>query len=99
MVFSGDTMGPSSVRLIWLSTLFAWALLAPTAMFAKQDRPPDVSVSGEVRDTTGLVLPGATVQLESDGPPLLNRSTVSAADGTFVILDIGPGPYRLRVSF
>src|SRR5437870_1235898 len=92
-------MVPKSVRVIWLSTLFAWALVTPTGLFAWQDRPPNVSVSGEVRDTTGLVLAGAMVQLESDGPTLLNRSTVSVADGTFVIPDIVPGPYRLRVSF
>ena len=31
--------------------------------------------------------------------PALTRSTVTAADGTFVFPDVRIGPYRLRVSF
>jgi len=39
-----------------------------------------ISLTGIVRDTTGLVLPGATVELGLPAAP--TRSTVSAADGT-----------------
>ncbi|HEX7137445.1 MAG TPA: carboxypeptidase regulatory-like domain-containing protein [Vicinamibacterales bacterium] len=52
-----------------------------------------------VRDSTGLVLPGATVELGSAGDPIAARSTASAADGTFAFPDVPVGRYRLRVTF
>src|SRR5439155_22493765 len=53
---------------------------------------------GIVRDATGLVLPGATVEIGPTGATL-TRSTVSAADGTFVFQDVRVGSYHLRVTF
>ena len=44
------------------------------------------------------MLPGATVELGLAGAAL-TRSTVSAADGTFVFPDVRIGSYHLRVSF
>ena len=70
----------------------------PTASVAAQSRVPGVALSGIVRDTTGLVLPGATVELRP-AEPTLTRSTVSAADGTFEFSDVTVGPYRLLVRF
>jgi hypothetical protein len=50
-----------------------------------------------VHDATGLVLPGATVELGPVGTPV-NRSTVSGGDGTFVFPDVTVGSYHLHVS-
>jgi hypothetical protein len=57
------------------------------------------SLTGVVRDSTGLVLPGATVELRQTAGSAPARSTVSAADGTFVFVDVPAGAYRLRISF
>src|ERR1700693_5141813 len=87
-----------AVGLVRLITPFALLLIIPTGGFAAQSRATGVPLSGIVRDTTGLVLPGAMVEL---GPAelALTRSTASAADGTFVFSDVRVGLYRLRVSF
>src|SRR5260370_22941913 len=86
------------LRAIWLCALFSWLPIVPTGVFAAQTRAAGVSLNGIVRDSTGLVLPGATVELRPD-EPAHTRSTVTAADGTFVFSDVRIGPYRLRVSF
>ncbi len=96
MTFPGQAHnGFGSARL---STAFALLLLAPTVSFAAQHGATGVSLNGIVRDTTGLVLPGATVEVSALGQSP-TRSTVSAADGTFVFPDLKAGPYRLRVGF
>jgi hypothetical protein len=84
--------------LMWPCSLVALLLTVPTANLTAQGRVPGVALSGSVRDTTGLVLPGATVELRLV-EPALTRSTVSAADGTFAFADVRVGPYRLLVRF
>src|SRR5882672_5536267 len=86
------------VGRISLYAALALLLVVPTKGVATQSRASGVSLAGVVRDSTGLVLPGATVEL-SRNEPALTRSTVSAADGTFVFPDVMSGPCRLRVSF
>jgi hypothetical protein len=51
------------------------------------------SITGVVRDTSGAVLPGATVEAAS--PALIEgaRSAVSDGQGVFTIVDLRPGPY------
>jgi hypothetical protein len=79
--------------------LLACEILGVTSTSAAQGRVTTVSLPGIVRDTTGLVLPGATVELRRQAEPMPIRPTVSAADGTFLIPDLNVGAYRLRVSF
>src|ERR1700694_305295 len=98
MVVHAATTAHEYAGLVWLTALFALLLSVPTRVFADQSIPPEVSLGGVVRDTTGLVLPGAAVELRPrERAPM--RSTVSAADGTFVFPNVRAGPYRLRVSF
>jgi hypothetical protein len=85
--------------VIIASSLIVGVSVMASAQGATQGRAPTVALSGIVRDTTGLVLPGATVELRRQGEATPTRSTVSAADGTFVLSDVRAGPYRLRVSF
>jgi hypothetical protein len=53
------------------------------------------SIAGVVKDTTGLVLPGATVEVAS--PALIEkvRSTVTDGAGAYRITDLRPGTYTV----
>jgi hypothetical protein len=53
------------------------------------------SIAGVVRDMTGAVLPGATV--EASSPALIEkvRSVVSDGQGRFQIVDLRPGTYTV----
>jgi hypothetical protein len=69
--------------------LTAWAaLLIPTPAAAQ-------SLTGVVRDTSGAVLPGVTVEAAS--PALIERARSTATDGTgqYRITDLPPGAYTL----
>jgi hypothetical protein len=67
----------------------ALVLLAPTGAFAQG------SIAGLVRDTSGAVLPGVTV--EASSPVLIekSRSAVTDGSGRFQILDLRPGAYAI----
>ena len=65
-------------------TLAAVALL-PAAAHAQS------SLAGTVRDTTGAVLPGVTVEASSPALIEKTRSVVTDAQGNFKIVDLRPG--------
>jgi hypothetical protein len=88
---------PKDLGRLWLLALFGLSLIPGTG--AAQSRATGTSVTGVVRDSTGLVLPGAAVELRSSEDPTAVRSTVCAADGTFVFSGIRVGAYRVRVTF
>src|SRR5436309_7245625 len=73
------------------SILFAFALLAlsPTAASAQS------AFAGLVRDTSGAVLPGVTVEVSS--PVLIERTRSTTTDdtGRYTITDLRPGTYKL----
>src|SRR5262249_20592046 len=56
------------------------------------------SISGVVRDSSGAVLPGVTV--EASSPDLIERvrSSVTDADGQYRIVDLRAGTYTLTFS-
>ncbi|MGE3843207.1 MAG: carboxypeptidase-like regulatory domain-containing protein, partial [Vicinamibacterales bacterium] len=56
------------------------------------------AVTGTVKDTSGAVLPGVTVEAAS--PALIEkvRSTVTDANGAFSIIDLRPGTYDITFS-
>jgi hypothetical protein len=64
-------------------------LLLSTAAWAQS------SITGVVRDTSGAVLPGVTVEAAS--PALIERvrSTVTDAQGRYRIVDLRPGTYTI----
>src|SRR5688572_33511483 len=64
-------------------------LLLPAAAWAQS------SIVGVVRDASGAVLPGATVEAAS--PALIEkvRSVVTDAEGRYRIVDLRPGPYTV----
>ncbi len=75
-----------SVHRIALALLL---LLAPTTAFAQS------AISGLVRDTSGAVMPGVTVEVAS--PVLIEkvRSAISDDQGRYTIIDLRPGTYSV----
>jgi hypothetical protein len=61
----------------------------PSVVFAQ------ASVTGIVKDTSGAVLPGVTVEAAS--PALIERVRTAVADGTgqYLIADLRPGTYTV----
>ena len=73
-----------------------WAIvcvaLVPSLAYAQ------ASINGVVRDSSGAVLPGVTV--EASSPALIEkvRSVVSDAEGLYRIVDLRPGTYSVTFS-
>jgi hypothetical protein len=65
------------------------ALLLPASVFAQ------ATLTGVVRDTSGGVLPGVTV--EASSPALIEKVRSAATDGSgqYRIIDLRPGTYKL----
>ncbi len=74
------------------SALFVCLALLPAAAFAQ------ASITGVVRDTSGAVLPGVTVEAAS--PALIERVRSAVTDGTglYRITELRPGPYTVTFS-
>src|SRR3954453_10520909 len=64
-------------------------MLLPAAAFAQR------SITGVVRDASGGVLPGVTV--EAGSPALIegSKSATTDANGPYRIVDLRPGPYTV----
>ncbi|NOT45951.1 MAG: carboxypeptidase regulatory-like domain-containing protein, partial [Acidobacteria bacterium] len=75
------------VALVW-----AAVVLAPSLVFAQ------ASITGTVRDTSGGVLPGVTVEAAS--PVLIEkvRTVVTDGNGRYQIVDLRPGAYTVTFS-
>ena len=69
---------------------FATSVIAPTLAHAQQ-----ASITGVVRDTSGAVLPGVTV--EASSPALIEKMRSVTTDGTgqYRIVDLRPGNYTV----
>src|SRR5947209_5616319 len=71
--------------------LLTGALLIPSAASAQTAG----AIAGVVRDTTGAVLPGVTVEAAS--PALIEKVRVATTDdqGNYKIVDLRPGAYTV----
>jgi carboxypeptidase family protein len=65
----------------------ALALLAPAAAFAQ------ASITGTVKDASGAVLPGVTVEAASEVLTEKVQTTVTDGNGRFQLVDLRPGAY------
>jgi hypothetical protein len=67
----------------------AWVMILPASAYAQ------ASITGVVKDTSGAVLPGATVEAAS--PALIEkvRSVTTDASGQYRIVDLRPGIYSV----
>jgi hypothetical protein len=68
---------------------FALLVLVPTAAFAQ------ASITGVVKDASGAVLPGVTVEAASPALIEKSRSAVTDGTGTYRIVDLRPGAYSV----
>src|SRR5687768_17585501 len=75
------------LKRVWLA--IACLVLLPAAAYAQ------ASIAGVVRDTSGAVLPGVTVEAAS--PALIEkvRSVVADGAGQYRIVDLRPGTYSV----
>jgi hypothetical protein len=73
-------------------TVLAWILLLPTTALAQ------AVIAGTVRDTSGAVLPGVTV--EATSPALIEKVRAAVTDGTgqYRIEDLRPGTFTVTVA-
>ena len=79
-------------RVLRPAFVCAWVLLLPGLVSAQ------ATVSGTVRDPSGALLPGVTV--EASSPSLIEKVRTAATDGTgqYRITDLPPGDYVLAFS-
>jgi hypothetical protein len=77
------------MRMRWSSVLTLVAvLLVPASTFAQ------ASLTGTVRDSSGAVLPGVTVEAGSDALIEKTRTAVTDGSGQYRIVDLPSGTYR-----
>jgi hypothetical protein len=67
----------------------ACLVLVPTAAFAQ------ASIAGVVKDSSGAILPGVTVEATSPALIEKSRSVVSDGTGQFKVIDLRPGTYSV----
>src|SRR5256885_16273667 len=77
-----------SVRRVFVGA-FLLVLLVPNAARAQS------AIAGVVKDTTGAVLPGVTVEVASPALIEQTRSAVTDTQGQYKILDVRPGTYSV----
>lgn len=77
------------LSLVSVGVVLASLILLATPAHAQS------AIAGVVKDTTGAVLPGVTVEAASDALIERTRSVVTDAQGTFKIVDLRPGVYSV----
>src|SRR2546421_5072392 len=76
--------------LRWIKALvFVSAVVAPTAAYAQ------ASIVGAIRDASGAVLPGVTVEASSPALIEKTRSVVTSGTGQYAIENLRPGTYTV----
>jgi hypothetical protein len=78
------------VAVVRSLAILAWFALAPTSAFGQ------AVIAGTVRDTSGAILPGVTV--EASSPALIEKVRAAVTDGTgqYRIEDLRPGIYTVN---
>src|SRR6266542_671515 len=70
----------------------AWLLVLPAPAFAQ------ASITGVVKDASGAVLPGVTVEVSSDALIEKVRTAITDGTGQYRIVDLRPGTYSVTFS-
>jgi hypothetical protein len=76
----------------WIGFAVAFLVLWPMAASAQS------AIAGVVKDASGAVLPGVTVEASSSALIEKTRSAVTDAQGAYKIVDLRPGTYALTFS-
>jgi hypothetical protein len=69
--------------------VIVYVVLLPAAAWAQS------SITGVVKDTSGAVLPGVTVEASSPALIAGSSTTVTDSQGLYRIVDLRPGPYTV----
>ena len=80
--------GVARIRAVLVGVFVAFLLLLAPAVASAQS-----AISGLVRDTSGAVLPGVTVEASSDVLIEKTRTVVTDGEGRYTIVDLRPGTY------
>ncbi|MFN7918048.1 MAG: carboxypeptidase regulatory-like domain-containing protein [Vicinamibacterales bacterium] len=82
------------IRLRYAACVVAavWILIQPSVASAQS------AFTGVVRDTSGAVLPGVTVEAASDALIEKARAVVTDGNGAYRLVDLRPGTYSLTFS-
>lgn len=72
--------------------VLSWVLLLPSAAAAQS------AITGVVRDSSGGVLPGVTVEAASNALIEGTRSAITDAQGLYRLVDLRPGTYTVSFS-
>src|SRR5438128_2386676 len=88
MANGGDSMLQACRTRVGLA---AWLMLIPRLTFAQIN----AGIAGSVKDSTGAILPGVTV--EASSPVLIekSRSVVTDGAGEYKIVELRPGTYSV----
>lgn len=86
-------MTVTSVRPVLVGVLVGLALFLGSTTARAQS-----AIAGVVKDTTGAVLPGVTVEVSSPALIEQTRSAVTDAQGQYKIVDLRPGTYSISFS-
>src|SRR3979409_2495677 len=91
-VTGGGSMERTNVVGVGLSVVMYVLLLSPAA---SAQQATASGIAGVVKDTSGAVLPGVTVEAAS--PALIEkvRSVVTDSEGRYNIVDLRPGTYSV----
>src|SRR5262249_9878510 len=84
--------GPAMSGVIKRAALLAGFLFVPTTVFAQ------ASITGTVKDPSGAILPGVTVEATSVALIEKTRSATTDATGQYRIVDLRPGTYSITFS-
>src|SRR5262249_6053317 len=81
-------------RIVACLSMISALMLFSSPAAAQADR---ATLSGFVKDSSGAVLPGATVSVTNTATGVTQEQT-SSETGTYVIVNLIPGPYRVEIS-
>lgn len=84
-------MKPAPARLFWILMML---LLVPTIALAQSHQG---RISGQVTDSSGAVIPGATVTIENLGTHV-QRSLTTNGDGNYLAANVEPGVYSVSAT-
>jgi hypothetical protein len=76
-------------RHVAISVVYLCLALMPAVVFAQ------ASITGVVKDSSGAVLPGVTVEAASPALIEKSRSTVTDGSGQYQIIQLAPGTYTI----
>src|SRR4051794_27914323 len=79
-----------------VTRMFTRTLMAAVApLFVAVTAHAQSSIGGVVRDTSGAVIPGVTI--EASSPALIEKSRAAVSDerGAYLIVDLRPGTYTV----